>query len=126
MGYFLCVLAGLLLAVLAFRWQPRAGELPAHQRSLLRVMALLGAIGGAYLLQLPADLLGWNAPPPPGTGGDSLPLGGRTVLGGLLGGWLAVEGYKACAGIRLATGGDFALPLAVALGCGRLGCWTAG
>ncbi|MFY9346099.1 MAG: prolipoprotein diacylglyceryl transferase family protein, partial [Planctomycetota bacterium] len=49
-----------------------------------------------------------------------------TVLGGLLGGWLAVEAWKWRAGVRLATGGDFALPLAMALACGRIGCWFAG
>ena len=126
MGYFLWVLAGLSLAFVALRWQPRANDLPPQQRQLLRVAALAGAVLGAWLLQLPADLLGWHAPPPPGQLGDATPLGGRTVLGGLLGGWLAVELAKRLGGVTVATGGDFALPLALALCCGRLGCLTAG
>ena len=126
MGYFLCVVLGLLLAALAARWQPRSVALPAHQRQVVAVAALVGAIVGAYGLQLPADLAGWNAPPPPGAAGDALPLGGRTVLGGLLGGWLAVEAAKWGIGIRRPTGGDFALPLAIALCCGRFGCLSAG
>lgn len=127
-GYTLCVLLGLALAALAMRWQPRSVELPPGERQALRFGALAGAIFGAYGLQLPADLFGWSAPPPAGLPltGDALPLGGRTVLGGLLGGWLGVEGVKWMAGIQKPTGGDFALPLALALGCGRLGCWCAG
>lgn len=126
MGYFAWVLAGLALAAAAFRWQPRAVVMPPHERQALRLAALAGAIVGAYGLQLPADLAGWSAPPPAALGGDALPLGGRTVLGGLLGGWIAVEIAKKVAGIRQPTGGEFALPLALALCCGRLGCLAAG
>ncbi len=125
-GYTAWVLVGLLLAFAAMRWQPRALMLAAGERAVLRFAAIGGAVLGAYGLQLPADLWGWNAPLPAGFGGDALPLGGRTVLGGLLGGWLGVEVGKRLAGVRQPTGGDFALPLALALGCGRLGCLCAG
>ncbi|MEZ6037918.1 MAG: prolipoprotein diacylglyceryl transferase [Planctomycetota bacterium] len=124
MGYAIWVAAGIVLAAVVARVQPKASTLEPAQRQALSLAALAGAIFGAYGLQLPADLLGWHAPPPPGVHGD--PLGGRTVLGGLLGGWLGVEGMKLLAGIRRPTGGDFALPLAIALGCGRLGCFVAG
>ena len=126
MSYTAFVLLGIVLAFAAMRWQPRTVELSPRDRQVVRIAALTGAILGAYGLQLPADLCGWNAPPPPGFAGDSLPLGGRTVLGGLLGGWIGVEAMKRVARIRVPTGGDFALPLALALACGRLGCWSAG
>lgn len=126
LGYFLCVAIGLLGAILAARWQPRSTQLPPAERQAIAFAALAGAILAAYGLQLPADLLGWNAPMPPGMVGDGMPLGGRTVLGGLLGGWLGVELMKLFLGIRRPTGGDFALPLAIALCCGRFGCWLAG
>jgi phosphatidylglycerol---prolipoprotein diacylglyceryl transferase len=126
--YFACVLLGIVAAFAAARWQPPATTLPPASRQALRIAAIGGAIAGAYGLQLVADLCGFSAPLPPAArgNGDDLPLGGRTVLGGLLGGWLAVEIGKRIAGIRAATGGDFALPLAVALCLGRLGCWAAG
>lgn len=126
LGYFLCVATGLLGAALAARWQPRSTQLSPAERQAVAFAALFGAILAAYGLQLPADLLGFHAPMPPGMAGDGMPLGGRTVLGGLLGGWLGVELMKWRLGIRRPTGGDFALPLAIALCCGRIGCWLAG
>jgi phosphatidylglycerol:prolipoprotein diacylglycerol transferase len=125
-GYTLWVACGLLLAALAARWQGDVTGLDAGVRQRLLLAAIAGAIVGAYGLELPADLLHWTAPPPPGRGGDAMPLGGRTVLGGLLGGWLAVEFGKRRLGVRPPTGDGFALPLALALGCGRLGCLSAG
>jgi phosphatidylglycerol:prolipoprotein diacylglycerol transferase len=125
--YTVCVALGIALAALAARWQGEPVGLSRGQRSALLLWAVGGAILGAYGLQLPADLLGFAAPPPPGLHApDAAPLGGRTVLGGLLGGWLAVELGKRRLGVRMPTGDAFALPLAVALGCGRLGCAAAG
>ena len=126
MIYAIWVAIGIALAALAARWQGEQVAVPAEQRTGLLLCAIAGAIVGAYGLQLPADLMSWAAPAPAGLGPDALPLGGRTVLGGLLGGWIAVEiGKRACA-ITTPTGDGFALPLAVALGFGRLGCAAAG
>jgi len=125
--YTLWVAVGIALAALAARWQRDDAGLPPEVRTRLLLWAVGGAIAGAYGLQLPADLLGFAAPPPPALHApDAAPLGGRTVLGGLLGGWLAVELGKRRLGVRAPTGDPFALPLALALGCGRLGCAAAG
>ena len=125
--YTVWVAIGIALAALAARWQRDDAGLPAPVRARLLLWAVGGAILGAYGLQLPADLLGFAAPPPPSLHApDAAPLGGRTVLGGLLGGWLAVEFGKRRLGVRTPTGDAFALPLALALGCGRLGCAAAG
>jgi phosphatidylglycerol---prolipoprotein diacylglyceryl transferase len=53
-------------------------------------------------------------------------MGGKTIVGGLLGGWLAVEWYKSSSGIKTRTGDLFALPLVVGTIIGRLGCMFAG
>jgi prolipoprotein diacylglyceryltransferase len=50
----------------------------------------------------------------------------RSVEGALAGGIFAIELYKWRAGISLRTGARFALPLAVGIAVGRLGCYFAG
>ncbi len=51
---------------------------------------------------------------------------GKTVLFGLAGGYLGVELAKAVAGVQAKTGDSFAVPVAVAIGIGRLACLVAG
>lgn len=55
-----------------------------------------------------------------------LPGGGKTIVGGLLGGWLAVELVKRLQGIKSRTGDLFAVPLCVGIAIGRIGCLLAG
>ncbi len=55
-----------------------------------------------------------------------LPGGGKTIVGGLLGGWIAVEIAKRFARIQSRTGDLFALPLCIGIGVGRIGCLLAG
>ena len=52
--------------------------------------------------------------------------GGKTIVGGLLGGWMGVELVKRLSGIRRRTGDLFALPLCVGIAVGRVGCLLAG
>jgi prolipoprotein diacylglyceryltransferase len=54
------------------------------------------------------------------------PSGGKTIVGGLLGGWLSVEITKKFKGIQTRTGDLFAIPLCIGIGVGRLGCLVAG
>lgn len=50
----------------------------------------------------------------------------KTIVGALLGGWLAVELAKRQAGIRARTGDLFAVPLCAGIALGRVGCFLAG
>ncbi|MCA6123430.1 prolipoprotein diacylglyceryl transferase [Bradyrhizobium sp. WSM 1704] len=50
----------------------------------------------------------------------------RSVEGALAGGIIAIELYKWLHGISLRTGARFALPLALGVAVGRLGCYFAG
>jgi prolipoprotein diacylglyceryltransferase len=50
----------------------------------------------------------------------------RSIEGAVVGGIIAVELYKRGTGIRMRTGARFALPLAVGVAIGRVGCYFAG
>ncbi|MEZ5440819.1 MAG: prolipoprotein diacylglyceryl transferase [Lysobacterales bacterium] len=53
-------------------------------------------------------------------------ISGKTVAGGFIGGWLAVEAIKRWLGDRRATGDLLVYPLLLGLAIGRLGCFLAG
>jgi prolipoprotein diacylglyceryltransferase len=105
----------------------RGDVLAEHQRWTVIAAAALGALAGARLLglaeQWPTVLAAWRA-------GNILALlvapGGKTIVGGLLGGWCAVEVVKFATGIRTRTGDLFAVPLCVGIAVGRIGCFVAG
>ncbi len=60
----------------------------------------------------------------PGTWRD---LGsGKTIVGGLVGGWIAVEWIKRHFSVSVATGDLFAIPLAIGIAIGRIGCFLTG
>jgi len=52
--------------------------------------------------------------------------GGKTIVGGLLGAWLAAEFIKRFSGIESRTGDLFAIPLCIGIAVGRVGCLVAG
>jgi phosphatidylglycerol---prolipoprotein diacylglyceryl transferase len=53
-------------------------------------------------------------------------LGGKSVVGGLIGAIAAVEWTKWRLGITTPTGDVFVVPLAVGIGIGRIGCFLTG
>lgn len=53
-------------------------------------------------------------------------LGGKTIVGALIGGLVAVEGAKRYIGIQQSTGDLFAIPLAIGIAVGRIGCFLTG
>lgn len=55
-----------------------------------------------------------------------LDLTGKTVYGGLLGGWVGVELAKRAVGLERSTGDGFVASVLVGQAIGRLGCWANG
>jgi phosphatidylglycerol---prolipoprotein diacylglyceryl transferase len=53
-------------------------------------------------------------------------FGGKTIVGGLLGGWLGVEIVKKFLGIRFSTGDIYVFPLILGMSIGRIGCFLTG
>jgi phosphatidylglycerol---prolipoprotein diacylglyceryl transferase len=52
--------------------------------------------------------------------------GGKTIVGGLLGGWIGVEVAKKFLGIARSTGDLFVFPLIFGMSVGRVGCFLTG
>ncbi|MFD1887712.1 prolipoprotein diacylglyceryl transferase [Paenibacillus wenxiniae] len=52
--------------------------------------------------------------------------GGKTIVGGLLGGLIGVELAKKWAGWKSSTGDDFAYPMLIGIAIGRIGCFLTG
>src|SRR5205807_8268906 len=80
-----------------------------------------GAALGSRLLSLleqPALLRYWRE--------QAFWIGGKTIVGGLIGGLIAVEWAKRRLGVRTRTGDLFAIPLAVGIAIGRVGCFLTG
>lgn len=53
-------------------------------------------------------------------------MSGKTIVGGLIGGLIAVEAIKRRLGLLRRTGDLFAIPLCVGIAIGRIGCFLAG
>jgi prolipoprotein diacylglyceryltransferase len=51
---------------------------------------------------------------------------GKTIVGGLLGGWIGVEIVKRLRGVRGSTGDAYVLPLVLGIAIGRIGCFLTG
>ncbi|MET0969875.1 MAG: prolipoprotein diacylglyceryl transferase family protein [Tardiphaga sp.] len=110
-------IAAWLAAGVSGLWLSRVQRLqfPAQSLALSYIAVLMFAAGlGAYLF-----------------GSCNLWLSGasgiaRSVEGALAGGIIGIELYKRWHGITLRTGARFALPLAVGIAVGRIGCYLAG
>jgi prolipoprotein diacylglyceryltransferase len=66
-------------------------------------------------------LLGWLEAPHLGAA-----MTGKTIVGGVAGGLIAVELVKKRFGVTSATGDLFAIPLATGIAIGRIGCFLTG
>jgi phosphatidylglycerol:prolipoprotein diacylglycerol transferase len=53
-------------------------------------------------------------------------MGGKTIVGALIGGLITVELMKRYIGLRTSTGDLYAIPLAVGIAIGRIGCFLTG
>lgn len=107
-----------------YLWQRRrfGDAIGSETRWSIVAAAILGAAIGSrvlYWFEDPrATLAHWNDP--------AYLLGGKTLVGALLGGTMAVEITKRWIGVTTRTGDLFAVPIAVGIAIGRIGCFLAG
>lgn len=108
---------------LYFRARRRAGDVLSKEHRLwVVVAAVLGGLAGSRLLFAVESAAGLAGPV---TGADDL-LGGKSIVGGLLGGVLAVEAVKRWLGVTVATGDLLVMPLVTGMAIGRIGCFLTG
>lgn len=113
----LFTLLGYLIGVLVFYLAARGKKLATEGIGYVALAGLCGGVIGARvgaLLSSPGAALAFP-------GGN-----GKALLGGLIGGWLAVEICKKRLGIARSTGDLWALALPAGEALGRLGCYFNG
>jgi prolipoprotein diacylglyceryltransferase len=116
------VLGGFLGSRLYLALRRRMGDaIPTERRLVLLAAAIAGAAVGS-------KLLAWLYNPAPVLAHPSLTLllSGKTIVGGLLGGLVAVETAKRWVGETAATGDLYVFPLIVGIAVGRVGCFLTG
>ncbi|MEO8028706.1 MAG: prolipoprotein diacylglyceryl transferase family protein [Bryobacteraceae bacterium] len=96
--------------------------LAASDRLSVVAAAIVGAALGSKILswfETPVETLAhWN--------NLQYLMQGKTIVGGLLGGTIAVEITKRMIGVTRRTGDLFAVPICVGTAVGRIGCFFAG
>lgn len=116
--YPVVVLLGLTLSYWALRNRYARSALTVQERTAVGLAAFVGALLGAkipFLLTIEVTTSSWL-----------WISDGKTILGGIFGGYVAVELAKYLMGIRLRTGDNFAVPVAIAVAFGRVGCFLSG
>src|SRR3954467_3176373 len=121
-------LAAYVVGVQLYFYLRRRGRLGA--RAGLAVDANLWLIGGCVMgAMVGSKILAWVESPWEYWSHRSTPwvlLSGKTIVGGLLGGWIGVELVKKKLGVSRATGDLFVFPLILGIAIGRVGCFLTG
>jgi phosphatidylglycerol---prolipoprotein diacylglyceryl transferase len=101
----------------------RQNSIASEKRGVIIAGGLIGGIIGAKILAIlqHLDLL-WTGSVSVGI----LLLGGKTIVGALLGATFGVEVTKKLLKIETATGDVFAYPLIIGTAIGRIGCFLTG
>lgn len=117
-------IAGFLVGAGVFLLEARRRRLATEGFGWLALAGLCGGVLGAKLGEWGlnhADVLASHP-----TAFLNPQSGGRTIIGGVLGGWLCVEIVKRRLGIKRSTGDLFALALPAGEAVGRIGCYFNG
>lgn len=105
-----------------YLWFRHKGRLPRKYIIYIIAGAIMGAAIGSkvlYWLENPLETF-------QNLNDISTLMGGKTIVGGLLGGLFGVEFAKKKIGWQQSTGDDFVLPLVIGMAIGRVGCFLTG
>ncbi|MCA9030321.1 MAG: prolipoprotein diacylglyceryl transferase [Planctomycetaceae bacterium] len=118
-NYSVLMLLALAVSAVLFRATGRKLSLTPAQYGAIMLGAFSGSFIAArlpYLFEDVSALCSWQ-----GWVGN-----GKTILFGLVGGYLGVELAKWCADVKVSTGDRFAVPVAIGIAIGRLACFNGG
>lgn len=122
--HFVFETAAYALAFRYYLWlRKRGGDtLDDANRWWMIAAAAMGAVVGSKMLYWFEDPAGtlthWHDP--------AFLMGGKTIVGALIGGLFAVELMKLRLGIERRTGDLFSIPLCIGMAIGRVGCFLTG
>lgn len=119
LGYALIMLLAIVLGWAISRRTQQSLPMTGYQKLGIVWGGFVGAMIAAKLPFLFDD---WNAL----LDGSAWLVSGKTILMGLVGGYLGVELAKWALDVRGSTGDTFVLPVACAIAVGRLGCFHVG
>jgi uncharacterized radical SAM superfamily Fe-S cluster-containing enzyme/prolipoprotein diacylglyceryltransferase len=117
--YRAIMLAAVATGWILFRRQPRPPDVRPREMAAIALGAFCGGMIGAKLPFVLADWAGFLS-------GAAWFSDGKTIMSGLVGGYLGAEATEWALGIRTKMCDIFAVPLAAAIGIGRLACFHAG
>ena len=117
--YALIMMSAILVGIILARWTQARLPLASREKFFIGLGAFCGAMIGA---KLPFVLSDWEG----FVSGTAWFSNGKTIMCGLVGGYFGVELAKWTLNVRTKTGDSFAVPVAAAVGVGRLGCFHAG
>lgn len=119
-GFFMAL--GIVVGGLWYWYEARKERQADENTFLIGAAAIIGGAFGAKLLELivnPAFVIAHFSDP-------AALLSGRTIIGGLLGGWFAVRMTKRWLKIEGRRGNLFAPAVALGVTVGRIGCFFRG
>jgi phosphatidylglycerol:prolipoprotein diacylglycerol transferase len=111
-----------LYLLLRKRWPRREAAVPIEQAMWIIVGCVFGALAGSKLLAWVESFQHYWS----NRHQLHIVLGGKTIVGGLLGGWVGVEIVKKRLGVTHSTGDLFVFPLILGMCIGRVGCFLTG
>ena len=103
------------------RW-PRGPSLTAEQTAWIVIGVIFGALVGAKVLAW-AESAPWYWQH---RGDWRIFIGGKTIVGAILGGWVGVELVKRRLGLSHPSGDIYVFPVILGMCIGRVGCFFAG
>lgn len=110
---------GVAVGLLVYWFESRRRKLNTDGMAKVAIIGIICGILAARLIERIAEGANFGSMMNP-------LIGGRTILGGVLGGWIAVEVTKRRMGIRVSTGPLWALAMPIGEFFGRIGCYFNG